>query len=302
MSHDHAHAHHRPHGHAHGVSGDGERRLFWVLVLTAAFMVAEVAGGVLSGSLALIADAGHMLSDTAALALAWTAFRVARRPWDTRRTYGYHRFEILAAFVNGLVLFAISSWILYEAVGRLRAPAPVLGGPMLVVATLGLAVNIVAYLVLRHGDSANLNVRAAALHVLGDLLGSVGTIAAAVVILATGWTPIDPILSVLLCALILRGAWDVTKRAAHVLMEGVPEGFDSDALKADLTAHVPGVVDVHHVHAWMLNTERSLVTLHVTLAASTEHAAALAAIKHRLVEHFGIAHSTVQIESGECVD
>jgi len=200
------------------------------------------------------------------------------------------------------VLIAISAWILYEAVGRLRSPEPVLGGPMLVVATLGLAVNIVAYLVLRHGDSANLNVRAALLHVLGDLLGSVGTIGAAVVILSTGWTPIDPILSVALCALILRGAWDVTKRAAHVLMEGVPEGFDSDVLKADLTAHVPGVLDVHHVHAWMLNTERSLVTLHVTLAASTEHAAALAAIKHRLVERFGIAHSTVQIESGECVD
>ena len=276
--------------------------MFWVLLLTVGFMVAEVVGGVLSGSLALLADAGHMLSDAAALALAWSAFRVARRPWDTRRTYGYHRFEILAAFVNGLVLFAISAWILYEAVGRLRVPAPVHGGPMLAVATLGLAVNIVAYLVLRHGDSANLNVRAAALHVLGDLLGSVGTIAAAVVILATGWTAIDPILSVALCALILRGAWDVTKRAAHVLMEGVPEGFDSDALKADLTAHVPGVLDVHHVHAWMLNTERSLVTLHVTLAASAEHAAALAAIKHRLVERFGIAHSTVQIESGECVD
>jgi cobalt-zinc-cadmium efflux system protein len=304
---DHGHAHH-PHGHAHGhahgaPSGrDGERRLFWVLLLTAGFMVAEAVGGWLSGSLALIADAGHMLSDTAALALAWVAFRVARRPWDTQRTYGYHRFEILAAFVNGLVLFAISGWILYEAVERLREPAPVLGGPMLAVAVVGLAVNVVAFLVLRHGDHANLNVRAALLHVVGDLLGSVGAIVAAIVILATGWTPIDPILSVLLCALILRAAWDVTRRAAHVLMEGVPEGFDADALKADLTAHVPGVVDVHHVHAWMLNPERPLVTLHVRLAPATDPAAALAATKSRLKERFGIAHSTVQVESAECVD
>jgi cobalt-zinc-cadmium efflux system protein len=300
-SHAHGHSHDHPHAHD-GVGRDGERRLFWVLLLTGGFMFAEVVGGVLSGSLALIADAGHMLSDTAALALAWVAFRVARRPWDMQRTYGYHRFEILAAFVNGLVLFAISGWILYEAVARLRAPEPVLGGPMLAVALVGLAVNAIAFLVLREGDSANLNVRAALLHVLGDLLGSVGAIIAAVVILATGWTPIDPILSVLLCALILRGAWDVTRRAAHVLMEGVPEGFDSDALKADLTANVPGVVDVHHVHAWMLSPERPLVTLHVRLAPATDHAKVLAATKLRLKERFGIAHSTVQIESAECVD
>ena len=304
LLHDHAHHDHAHHGRAHHAPArhDGERRVFWVFLLTAAFMAIEAVGGWLAGSLALIADAGHMLSDAAALALAWVAFRVARRPHDEKRSYGYHRFQILAAFVNGLVLFAIAAWILVEAVGRLRAPVPVLAGPMLAIAIAGLAVNVVAFLVLRAGDRRNLNVSAALLHVLGDLLGSVGAIVAAIVILATGWTPIDPILSVFVSLLILRGAWDVTRRAGHVLMEGAPEGFDDRTLKADLRAAVPGVLDVHHVHAWMLTSERPMVTLHVQLTPAADHAVALAAIKLRLKERFGISHSTVQIESAECVD
>ena len=295
--HDHAHPHHAPSGH------DGERRVFWVLLLTAAFMAVEAVGGWLAGSLALIADAGHMLSDAAALGLAWVAFRVARRPHDDKRSYGYHRFQILAAFVNGLVLFAIAAWILVEAVGRLRAPAPVLAGPMLAIAVAGLAVNVVAFLVLRAGDRRNLNVSAALMHVLGDLFGSVGAIVAAIVILASGWTPIDPILSVLVSLLILRGAWDVTRRAGHVLMEGTPEGFDDrDAQERTCARRFPACSTSHHVHAWMLTSERPIVTLHVRLAPATDHGVALAAIKSRLKERFGIAHSTVQIESTECVD
>jgi cobalt-zinc-cadmium efflux system protein len=230
------------------------------------------------------------------------AFRVARRPHDEKRSYGYHRFEIIVAFANGLALFAIAVWICVEAIGRLRAPVPVLGTPMLVVASAGLAVNVIALVVLRGGDRSNLNVRAALLHVLGDLLGSVGAIAAAIVILATGWTPIDPILSIALTLLILRGAWDVTRRAGHVLMEGTPDGFDAAAMRKDLMGTVPGVTDVHHVHAWMLNAERPVVTLHVCLAPATDSAAALAAIKGRLKERFGIAHSTVQIDPGDCLD
>jgi len=304
------HTHHGPGAsHARGDPGerprssaDGERRMFWVLLLTGGFMVVEAVGGWLAGSLALIADAGHMLSDTAALALAWAAFRVARRPHDAKRSYGYHRFEIIVAFANGLALFAIAAWICVEAVGRLRAPVPVLGMPMLLVASAGFVVNLVALYVLRGGDRANLNVRAALLHVLGDLLGSAGAIAAAIVILATGWTPIDPILSILMTLLILRGAWDVTRRAGHVLMEGAPDGFDAAGLRTDLLAAVPGVADVHHVHAWMLNTERSLVTLHVRLAPAADAGAALAAIKVRLKERHGIAHSTVQIDHGDCLD
>jgi cobalt-zinc-cadmium efflux system protein len=301
-SHRHLPGAHRHDVHAHHHVADGERRILWVLVLTVVFMVVEAVGGWLSGSLALIADAGHMLSDTAALGLAWAAIRVARRPSDEKRSYGYHRLQIIAAFANGLALFAIAVWILVEAVGRLREPIPVLGGPMLAVAAAGLAVNLIAFFVLRTADAANLNIRAALLHVLGDLLGSVGAIAAAIVILASGWTPIDPILSVLLTALILHGAWDVTRRAGHVLMEGTPEGFDVAALRADLIAAVPGVLDVHHVHAWMLTVERPLVTLHVRLAASTDPHTALAAIKARLKEQFGISHSTVQIDPADCLD
>jgi cobalt-zinc-cadmium efflux system protein len=304
------HTHDDPaHPHAHGghdhhapSAADSERRMLWVLILTGVFMVAEAIGGWLAGSLALIADAGHMLSDTAALGLAWAGFRMARRPSDPKRSYGYHRFQILAAFANGLALFAIAAWIVFEAIGRLRAPVPILGVPMLVVAVGGLVVNVVAFFVLRAGDRQNLNVRAALLHVLGDLLGSVGAIAAAIVILATGWTPIDPILSILMTLLILRGAWDVTRRAGHVLMEGAPEDFDAAALRADLMATVPGVTDVHHVHAWMLTSERRLLTLHVQLAASTDHNTALAAIKGRLTKRFGISHSTVQIDPADCPD
>jgi cobalt-zinc-cadmium efflux system protein len=301
---DHTRHDHAGHGHAHGApaGADGERRVFRVLLLTAGFMVVEAVGGWLAGSLALIADAGHMLSDTAALALAWAAFGVARRPHDDRRSYGYHRFQILAAFANGLLLFGITAWIVVEAVARLRAPAPVLAGPMLAVAVAGLAVNVVAFVVLRAGDRRNLNLSAALLHVMGDLLGSAGAIAAALVILATGWTPIDPILSILVSLLILRSAWDVTRRASHVLMEGAPEGFDDAALKHDLRERVPGVLDVHHVHAWMLTSDRPMVTLHVRLAPATDPGAALAAIKLRLKERFGFAHSTVQIEAAECVD
>jgi cobalt-zinc-cadmium efflux system protein len=296
--------HHHPHRHAHhqAEGPNAERRVLAVLALTAVFMVAEAVAGWLSGSLALIADATHMLSDTAALALAYAAFGIARRPSDHRRTYGYHRFEILAAFANGLALFALAAWIVVEALGRLRAPVPVLGGPMLVVAILGLAVNLVSLYLLQSSSHGNLNVRAAFVHVLGDVFGSIGAILAAVVILATGWTAIDPILSVLVAVLVLRAAWDVTRRSAHVLMEGAPEGFHADEVRADLVANVPGVADVHHVHAWALTAERPLVTLHVRLAEDAEHRSALRAIKSRLASRFGIDHSTVQVDDGECPD
>jgi cobalt-zinc-cadmium efflux system protein len=298
----HARGHAHAHAHAKGPGPNAERRILAVLALTAVFMVAEAVAGWLSGSLALIADATHMLSDTAALALAYAAFGIARRPSDHRRTYGYHRFEILAAFANGLALFAIAAWIFFEAVGRLRDPVPVLGGPMLVVALLGLLVNLASLYLLRSSSHGNLNVRAAFVHVLGDVFGSIGAILAAVVILATGWTPIDPILSVLVAVLVLRAAWDVTRRSAHVLMEGAPEGFHADEVRADLVANVPGVADVHHVHAWALTTERPLVTLHVRLDENAEHRAALRAIKSRLASRFGIDHSTVQVDYGDCPD
>lgn len=299
--HDHAHGHdHGPGGHVHAVTADSERKVLWAMLLTGGFMLAEVAGGLVSGSLALLADAGHMLTDFASLALAWFAFRLGRRPADPQRSYGYHRFQVLAAFVNGISLFAIAGWIVVEAAGRLLDPVSVAGGQMLAVAALGLLVNAVAFRILHRGGGGNLNVRGAALHVLGDMLGSVGAIAAALVILWTGWTPIDPILSAVMALVILRGAWRVTRDSGHILLEGTPDGIDAARVGAALRS-VPGVVDVHHVHAWSLTSERPMVTLHAVLEDGADGNAALAEIDSVLRSRFGIDHATVQIERGACI-
>lgn len=301
MGNGHGHGEHGHGGHVHAVTAAGERKVLWAMVLTGGFMLVEVAGGLLSGSLALIADAGHMLTDFASLALAWIAFRLGRRPADPLRSYGYHRFQVLAAFVNGISLFAISAWIAVEAAGRLLDPVAVAGGQMLAVAGMGLLVNLAAFWILHRGGEENLNVRGAALHVLGDMLGSVGAIVAALVILWTGWTPIDPILSVAVVLLILRGAWKVTRDSGHILLEGTPEGIDAARVGAAVRT-VPGVTDVHHVHAWSLTGERRLLTLHAVVEEGIDRDAVLAAIKRILAERLGIDHATVQIESDACAD
>jgi cobalt-zinc-cadmium efflux system protein len=279
-----------------------ERSVALAAALTGAFMIAEVIGGVLSGSLALLADSGHMLTDFAALALAWLGFRLTRRPADWRRTYGFDRFSVLVAFVNGIALFAIAVGIVIEAARRLHAPVQVAGGLMLSLALAGLAVNVIAFMILRTGDAGNLNIRAAVLHVLGDLLGSVAAVAAALVILATGWMPIDPLLSVLVALIILRSAWRIVAESGHILLEGSPPGFDARAVKEDIRAALPYVLDVHHVHAWSISEERPMVTLHANVAASTNATDAVRDIKRMLAEHFRITHATVEIEYGACVD
>jgi len=265
-------------------------------------VLSTVFAGIVAGSLALLADAGHMLTDCASLALAWMAFRIGRRPHDARRTYGYHRFQVLAAFVNGAALIAVVGWIAIEAARRLLAPAPVEGGLMLLIAALGLLVNIVAFAILHGGDRDNLNVRGAALHVLGDLLGSVAAIVAGAVIFWTGWTPIDPLLSVLVALLILRSAWLLVQKSAHILLEGTPDWLDVEALKADLVAAVPAVQDVHHVHAWMLTSERPLLTLHARVRADADHDQVLKAVQEALAREHGIDHATIQIEPAGCTD
>lgn len=292
-------------GHAHG-SGDQdaspekkrskERAIGLAALLTGGFMGAEVVGGVVSGSLALLADAGHMLTDFASLVLAWFAFRLARRPADWKRTYGFDRFSVLAALVNGLSLFAIAIWICFEAWHRLSEPSTVLGGLMLWVAAGGLAVNVLSFWILSRTEGENLNVRAAALHVLGDLFGSVAALAAALVIIFTGWTPIDPILSVLVALLILRSAWSVVKESGHILLEGAPAGFDTREVTTDLVASVPGVVSVDHLHAWSITQERPVATLEATVTADTDQVTARAAIKARMEEQFGMDHVTVEID------
>jgi cobalt-zinc-cadmium efflux system protein len=293
--HHHGSGHGHAHGHAHGAAGADERAVGIAALLTGGFMVAEVAGGLVSGSLALLADAGHMLTDSAALVLAWGAFRLARRPATWRRTYGYDRFSVLAAFVNGLALFVIAGWILFEAARRLAAPGEVLGGVMLAVGVAGLAVNLLAFRVLSRSGGASLNVRAAALHVLGDLLGSVAAIAGALVILATGWTPVDPLLSVLVALVILRSAWAVVAESGHILLEGAPPGLDPRKVARDLEGHVAGVERVHHVHAWSITEDRPMLTLEAEVRPEVAAPEAARAIKARLRERFGVGHATVEV-------
>ena len=296
-------SHTHSHGHEHGAAhANNERRMGLAALITGAFMFAEVGGGIAAGSLALLADAGHMLTDFASLSLAWFGFRLSRRPADWRRTYGFDRFQVLVAFANGLALFAIAAWIVYEAAERLMTTPVVSGGIMVVVAVLGLLVNIAAFWLLQGADRDNLNVRGAAIHVLGDLFGSVAALAAGGVILLSGWTPIDPLLSLVVAAIIVRSGWQVVAEAGHILLEGAPGELDTRAIGPDLVANVPGVEGVHHVHVWSITQSRRMVTLHACIGESEDSDRVVRGIKARLKERFGLDHATVEIERGECAD
>lgn len=280
-------------GHSHGAGN--ERAIGIAALLTGTFMFAEIVGGVVSGSLALLADAGHMLTDFASLVLAWFAFRLARRPADWKRSYGFDRFSVLAAFVNGLSLFAIAIWITVEAYHRLNEPIEVMGGVMLWVALGGLLVNILAFWILSRGEGDNLNVRAAALHVAGDLLGSVAALVASLVIIFTGWTPIDPLLSVFVVLIILKSAWAVVRESGHILLEGAPRGLDSRAVAKAIMEQIPGVTRAHHIHAWSITQERPMITLEADVEPGTDVPAAKASIKQLLETSFAMVHATVEI-------
>ncbi len=289
--------------HAHEADESNLRRVMIALVLTGTFMLVEIAGGIISGSLALLADAGHMLTDTMALALAAMAFHVAKRPPDGKLTFGYQRFQILAAFVNGLSLLAIVGWILFEAVSRLLSPSDVLGGTMLVVAAAGLVVNLICFAVLNSGDRENLNIRGAALHVAGDLLGSIAAIVAAIVIIYTGWMTIDPILSIAVAALILKSAWSLVKRSAHVLLEGAPEWLNVTSMQERIVAGVPAVGEIHHVHIWGLTPQQLMLTMHMSLAdPAASQLQVIRDVKRFLKKEYGIGHCTIEVDIEGCAD
>jgi len=293
-------AHSHDHGHSHGHGNEGKMLL--AAILTGGFMIAEVIGGIVSGSLALLADAAHMLTDFAALSLAWLAFRFSRWPADRARTYGFDRLQVLVAYSSGLSLFAIAAFICYEAVQRLAEPVPVLGGTMMAVAIAGLAVNLIVFAILHSGDRENLNMRAATVHVLADMLGSVGAIAAAAIILSTGWVTADPLASILVALMVLYGAWNVVRDSAHILLEGTPKGVAPADIEADLEENIPDIDDIHHVHAWSITQERPMITLHARLCEQGDASRAIHAIKSRLRERFGITHATVEIELAHCAD
>lgn len=288
------------HSHSPASGDDNAKRLMLAFGVTALFMVIEVIGGLVSGSLTLLADAGHMLTDAAALLFALMAVYFARRPPNTRHTFGWLRLTTLAAFVNAIALVVITILIVWEAFQRFSHPQPVAGATMMAIAVAGLVANILSFWILHRGSAEqNLNVRAAALHVLGDLLGSVGAIVAALVILYTGWTPVDPILSVLVSCLVLRSAWRLLKESVNELLEGAPVSLNIPQLKRDLCRSVPEVRNVHHVHVWQVG-EKPVMTLHVQVVPPHDHDALLGRIQHFLAHHYEIGHATIQMEYQPC--
>lgn len=290
QSHDHEH------DHTPAVTSANERKVLISFLMIFTFMVVEAVGGILSGSLALLADAGHMLTDAVALALAYAAFRFGRRAADSKRTFGYLRFEVIAGFFNALTLFAIVAWIAYEAWERLQAPPIILAGPMLIVAIAGLLVNILVLWIMTRGETDHVNVKGAILHVMGDLLGSVGAIVAAIVIYYTGWTPIDPILSVLVAALVLRSAWKLLAKSLHILLEGAPEDASPDKLEQRLISSVKGLAAVSHIHVWQITSGRTMATLEVRAKEDVDVKDVVKLVKQELYEQFKIEHATVGID------
>ncbi len=284
------------HAHAHDHSRERSKRaLALTLALTSAFLVAEVIGGLLTGSLALLADAAHMLSDSVSLGLALFAVWLAQRPATPQRTFGLNRAEILAALANGVTLVAISIWIFVEAINRLGDPGEVEGGWMLAVAVVGLFVNAAAIAVLHRGADSSLNVQAAMRHVIADFLGSVGVIVAALVIVVTGWEYADPIVSLLIGLLILASSWTILRDTTQILLEGAPPGIDVSEVGREM-ASVPGVVEVHDLHVWMITSGFPALAAHVLVAEDDDCHLKRLEVAEMLHSRFGIDHATLQMD------
>ncbi|AHY46441.1 CDF: cation diffusion facilitator family transporter [Rubrobacter radiotolerans] len=291
-THSHAAGDHHSHDHARGAN---KRALWLVLALTGTYMVAEVVGGLLTGSLALLADAGHMLTDNVALALALGAFWLSERPPTPERSFGYKRVEILAALFNGLTLVAISGWILFEAVRRIREPAEVLGGWMLAVAAVGLLVNAAGAVILSRSAGENLNMQGALRHVLADLAGSVGVILAAVAIMLTGWVYADPLVSVAIALLVLLSSWRLLRESVSVLLEAAPAGMKVEEIGAAMV-RVEGVREVHDLHVWTITSGFPALAAHVLVGERENCHARRREIEAVLLERFGISHTTLQVD------
>ncbi len=287
------------HGHCHTPAGTNKRRLGIVLGLTTAYLIAEVIGGLLTHSLALLADAGHMLTDVAGLGLALMAIQFAERPATPERTYGFYRVEILAALINAVVLIGISGYILYEAYHRFRNPQQVQSGAMLGVATVGLVVNIIGIRLLRSASEESLNMKGAYYEVLSDMLTSIGVIVAAIIMLTTGWYYADPIISAAIGLFILPRTWMLLKDAVGVLLEGTPSDVNVTSLR-EAIAGVHGVASVHDLHVWSLTSGVNAMSVHAVLADHALHDEVLAAVQKKVTSEFKIAHATVQVECQGC--
>lgn len=286
-------------GHDHGLEGANASALGRALALTGSFLVIEVIAGVLTGSLALLSDAAHMLTDTAGLAIALAAIRVGARPADNRRTFGYRRFEILAAAFNAVLLFGVAAYILYEAWERLNVPADIQSLPMLGVAFVGLLVNLAAMRLLDVAKESSVNVRGAYLEVWSDMLGSLGVMAAAIIIWFTDWRWVDPLVAVAIGLWVLPRTWALFSETMNVLLEGVPDGIDVDAVAVALKA-VPGVRDIHDLHVWALSTNLPSLSAHLVVTNPTEADSTRERASAVLLNRFGISHVTLQTESADC--
>lgn len=292
MDMEHAHNHHHAHGHAHG-----ETRLVIALVLTCLYMVVEAVGGVFFNSLALLADAGHMLSDVVAIALSWAAIRIGNRSPTERHTFGFRRTEILAALANGLALWAIVALIFFEAVHRFFSPEPVQGSGMLLIAAVGLAVNVVMALLLFSSREESLNIRGAFLHIVSDALGSLGAIVAAVIILRTGENRVDPAVSVLVGFLIIYSSWSLIRESLHILMEAVPHGLEIKEIE-EAVLKQEGVCCMYDLHVWTIGADQSALSAHMVVSdPQWDRTELLMRLNKLLAEEFNIEHTTIQIEA-----
>ena len=288
------------HGHSHTPAGKNKKRLAIVLALTAAYLIAEVIGGLITHSLALLADAGHMLTDVGGLALALFAIRFAERPATPERTYGFYRVEILAALVNAVVLIGISLYILYEAYERFRNPPAVQSGAMLMVASIGLLVNVAGIYLLRQGANESLNMKGAYFEVMSDLLTSIGVMVAAGIMWSTGWYYADPLISAGIGLFILPRTWLLLRDAVGILLEGTPADVNLTALR-EAIAKVNGVAEVHDLHVWSLTSGVNAMSVHAVLADHNLHDEVLAGVQKCVTTDFKIAHATVQVECKGCL-
>ena len=302
MNKDQGHQHsHKGHQHSH--ADDIEKGLLWALIITFGIFVLEIIGGWLSNSLALMSDSGHMFGDVLALGLSFAAAKIAKLPPSSTRTYGYHRIEVLAAIFNGVTLFILAGFIFYEAYLRILKPQPVQSFLMLIVAIIGLVANIMVMRQLHSAASHNLNVRAAFLHVLGDMLGSVGVVAGGLIMMITGSFLADPIISFFVGAIILYGAFGILREGGHILLEGVPYTVNIDKLKTDME-NVDGVISVHDLHVWTISSANLALSSHIKVNNQDTHASQriLSDTREMLGSRYGIHHATLQIECDCCTD
>lgn len=284
--------------HSHTNSGHSlsQKKILIAAIITASYMLVEIFGGLWVNSIALVADGVHMLTDAMALAVAWWGFHIASKPADAKMTYGYQRFQILTAFVNGFTLLLIVGGIVIMAIQRFLEPQEIMGKEMFIIAVIGLLNNLLVFWILHSGDQQNMNMRGATLHFLGDTLGSVAVIVGAILIYYTGWTPIDPILSILMATIIGIGAYRLTRESAHILLEGVPAGYEIAAIKRDLENQFDYLNEVHHIHLWAIAEDQVMMTLHAKTTVEYINDQTIEDVRNYLQQEHKVHHVTLQLE------